>query len=56
MTQHELAGMLGVTVQAVNSVVCGRSNPSERLIDRYARALDVPRERLYDDYLTGGRQ
>ena len=51
MTQGDLARMLGVTVQAVNSVVCGRSVASERLLKRYASALDVEVSDLYDDFL-----
>lgn len=52
MTQGDLAKMLGVSVQAVNSVLCGRCNPSRRLIKRYADTLDVPIESLYDDLLS----
>lgn len=51
LTQGDLAMKLGVSVQAVNSVVCGRSNPSRKLIERYARVLGVPIEILYDDFL-----
>ena len=55
LTQQDLADRLNVTVQAVNSVVCGRSVASERLLGKYAKALDVPIERLYDNMLAGGR-
>lgn len=51
MTQRELADRLGVSVQAVNSVVCGRSVASERLLRRYADALGVGEDELYDDFL-----
>ena len=51
MTQRDLAERLGVTVQAVNSVVCGRSIASRKLLDRYAKALDVSVEDLFDDFL-----
>ena len=51
LTQGDLARMLGVSVQAVNSVACGRSVPSERLIERYADALGVDKKELYDDFL-----
>ena len=51
MTQGDLARLLGVSVQAVNSVVCGRSVASDRLLKRYADALGVDKEELYDDFL-----
>ena len=51
MTQGDLAKRLGVTVQAVNSVICGRSMASERLLKRYADALGVEKDELYDDFL-----
>lgn len=51
MTQRDLAERLGVTVQAVNSVVCGRSIASEKLLERYAQALDVNVEDLFDNFL-----
>ena len=51
MTQGDLAKRLGVTVQAVNSVICGRSMASERLLNRYADALDVEVSDLFDDFL-----
>ena len=51
MTQGDLAKRLGVTVQAVNSVICGRSMASERLLNRYADALDVDVSDLFDDFL-----
>lgn len=52
MRQADLAQRLGVSVQAVNSVICGRSVPSERLLKRYADALEVGIEELYDDFLV----
>lgn len=52
MTQKDLAVRLNVTVQAVNSVICGRSLPSDRLIERYADALGVTKDRLYDNFLN----
>lgn len=51
MTQGQLARILGVTTQAVNSAVCGRSVPSQRLIKRYADALGVQVEEMFDDFL-----
>ena len=51
MTQGDLARKLGVSTQAVNSVVCGRSIASDRLLTRYADALGVDKEELYDDFL-----
>lgn len=51
MTQGDLARLLGVSVQAVNSVVCGRSVASGRLLKRYADALEVDVNDLYDDFL-----
>ena len=51
MTQGDLARKLGVSTQAVNSVVCGRSVASERLLKRYADALGVGVDELYDDFL-----
>ena len=51
MTQGDLAKRLGVSVQAVNSAVCGRSNPSKKLLQRYAKALNVTIEDLFDDFL-----
>ena len=53
MTQGDLARMLGVSVQAVNSVVCGRTIPSQRLMERYAGALGVAVDDLYDGFLCG---
>ena len=53
MVQKDLAQILGVSVQAVNAAICGRSNPSEKLVKRYADALGVPKERLYDNILRG---
>lgn len=52
MTQGDLAKILGVTVQAVNSVVCGRSVASGKLLKRYASALEVDVNDLYDDFLA----
>lgn len=54
MMQRDLAERLGVSVQAVNSVICGRRTPSDRILERYAQALGVPKENLFDDFLTGG--
>ena len=51
MTQADLARMLGVSVQAVNSVACGRSVASGKLLKRYADALEVDVNELYDDFL-----
>lgn len=51
MTQGDLAKILGVSTQAVNSVVCGRSVASERLLKRYADALKVEVNDLYDNIL-----
>lgn len=51
MTQGELAKRLGVSTQAVNSIVCGRSIASDKLLKRYADALDVDMNELYDDFL-----
>ncbi len=51
MTQKQLAERLGVSVQAVNSAICGRSNPSQRLLRRYADTLGVRMEDLYDNYM-----
>lgn len=51
MTQKDLARQLGVSVQAVNSAICGRSIPSDKLLTRYARVLQVKKEELYDDFL-----
>ena len=51
MTQADLAGKLKVTPQAVNAVVCGRIPVSDKLLKRYADALDVGIEDLYDDFL-----
>lgn len=51
MTQGELAKRLGVSTQAVNSVVRGRSIASDRLLKRYADALEVDVNELYDDFL-----
>ena len=51
MTQGDLARMLGVSTQAVNSVICGRSVASERLLGRYADVLGVGIGDLYDDFL-----
>lgn len=51
MTQNDLAMRLGVSVQAVNSAICGRSMMSDKLVRRYADALDVGIEDLYDDFL-----
>ena len=51
MTQKDLASLLGVSVQAVNSAVCGRSVMSERLKKKYAAVLNVDVKDLYDDLL-----
>lgn len=51
MTQGDLAVILGVSTQAVNSVICGRSVASDRLLERYADALGVEKDELYDDFL-----
>ena len=51
MTQGDLARKLGVSTQAVNSVVCGRSIASGKLLKRYANALEVDVNDLYDSYL-----
>lgn len=51
MTQGDLAKILGVSTQAVNSVVCGRSLASGKLLKRYADALEVDVNELYDDFL-----
>ena len=51
MTQQMLADRLGVSVQAVNSVVCCRSNPSEKLLSRYAKTLGVGMDELFDDFI-----
>jgi len=51
MTQKMLADRLGVSVQAVNSAVCGRSNMSEKLLTRYADTLGVKKDDLFDDFL-----
>lgn len=54
MTQKELAGTLGVTQQSVNAVIRARAMPSERLVARYAAALGVPIDELYNPILQGG--
>ena len=51
MTQGDLAVALGVSVQAVNSTICGRSVASQKLLKRYADALNVTINDLYDDIL-----
>ena len=51
LTQGELARRLGVSTQAVNSVVCGRSIASKKLLKRYADVLGVEENDLYDDLL-----
>ena len=51
MTQQQLADKLGVSVQAVNSAVCGRSNPSQRLLKKYADTLGVKIDDLFDEFL-----
>ena len=51
MTQQDLADRLGVSVPAVNSVICGRRIPSESLLKKYAEVLDVEKDDLYDGFL-----
>lgn len=51
MTQGDLAKILGVSVQAVNSAICGRSRASDKLVRRYADALHVEVCELYDNVL-----
>ena len=49
MTEKELALMMGVSYQSVNSVVRCRENPSAKKLKRYATALGVPMNELFQE-------
>ena len=49
MTEKELAMRMGVSQQAVNSVVRCRENPSVRKLKRYADVLGVPIQELFEE-------
>ena len=48
MTQQMLAEKMGVSPQSVNSVIRQRENTSMKKLKRYADALDVPFEELFE--------
>ena len=41
LSEKDLAARMGISVQAVNSVVRCRENPSVKKLKKYADALDV---------------
>ena len=49
MSEKDLAAKMGISVQAVNSVVRCRENPSVKKLKRYADALGVGIGELFED-------
>lgn len=49
MKERELAAILGVSVQSVNSVVRQRENTSLKKLEKYADALGLKVADLFDD-------
>jgi transcriptional regulator with XRE-family HTH domain len=52
-TQRELAERIGSTPSYVNRVEMGKVNPSVGVLDRVARALDCPLDRLVATHPNG---
>lgn len=46
LTQAQLGGLCGVTAASIGSYEKGSTVPKRRVLDRLARALDVPPDRL----------
>lgn len=49
MKERELAAILGVSLQSVNSVIRQRENTSLKKLQKYADALGVSVGELFDD-------
>lgn len=49
ITEKELADRLGISLQSVNAVIRCREIPSMKRLERYAHALSVNTEDLYEE-------